>query len=244
MSAAPVDTPRGREGKDFPSTPWTSVFAEPDSPRRRERLEAFCRAYWRPVFQFIRTVGGEQTETVKDRTQEFFEHFIEADLLTRYRPQEGRFRQFLKGSLRNFLSQARRDEGRLKRGGDRTFVPLDAGEGTLPLENAGQLTPDQLFDRQWVDDILTGSVRRLRSLLEAQGKGVYFQLYEAYELSPDPEAPSYAELAARFGLQPHDVENRLSHCRQLLRKLILEAVAEYASSPEELVEEMKDILRG
>jgi RNA polymerase sigma factor (sigma-70 family) len=244
LDISPVDTPRGPEGKEFPPTPWSTVFSEPDSPRRRDRLESFCRAYWRPVFQFIRAVSGAQIETVKDLTQEFFEHFLETDLLSRYRPKEGRFRHFLKGSLRNFLSQERRDAGRLKRGGGRSFVPLDVSEKVLSIEDSGQLSPEQRFDRQWAEEVLKAALDRLRGRLEEQGKGEYYRIYEAYELNPGAAPPSYADLAGRFGLTPHDIENRLSFARQLLRKLVLEAVSTYAGSPEELAEEMREILRG
>lgn len=241
MASSPTETPKGSDPEPFPPTPWTTLFAEADSPQRKERLESFCRAYWRPVYHFVRAVTREQPDTVKDLTQDFFEHLLEADLLRRYKPEQGRFRHFMKGALRNFLSQERRDAGRLKRGGGVQVVPLAAEGGSLPLADPQQMTPEQIFDRQWADEILCGAVEQLRAVLEAQGKEAYFRIYEAYDLNPGADPPGYADLAAAAGLATHDVQNRLSYARRLLRQIILKKVSEYAGTPEELVEEMRQI---
>lgn len=48
-----------RSRVEFPLTHWTVVLtaANPAAPLSDEALEELCRAYWRPVYQFVRQQG-------------------------------------------------------------------------------------------------------------------------------------------------------------------------------------------
>src|SRR5258706_2427208 len=169
-----LETTIGGSRENFPETIWSSVLAEPDlsSPAAHAARERFFALYWRPIYKFIRTAGRASIEDAKDLTQEFFSYFLEGGLLARYREEKGRFRSFLKGVLRRFLSEARRDGAALKRGGGRTIVSLDVSD--LETERfaaeKGERTPEEIFDRQWARDVLTESLAELRKRLAAEGE--------------------------------------------------------------------------
>ena len=61
----------------FATTHWSVVLtAQDESPAAQEALEKLCRAYWRPIYSFVRRqgVGPEEAE---DLTQGFFALLLE-----------------------------------------------------------------------------------------------------------------------------------------------------------------------
>ena len=149
----------------FATTHWSVVLAakQSDSSQPTAALEKLCRTYWRPLYAYIRRDGCDKTEA-QDLTQEFFARLLARDYLQQLRHQEGKFRSFLLAYLKNFLSEQRRRAGAQKRGGDCTFVSLDApaGEEGYLLEPVDELTPDQVFERRWAQAILQTALDRLR----------------------------------------------------------------------------------
>ncbi len=240
-----LETTLGGSRESFPETVWSSVLAESD-PGGQAARERFFAMYWRPVYKFIRTAGGASVEDAKDLTQEFFGYFLEGGLLAKYRLEKGRFRSFLKGVLRRFLSETRRDGAAQKRGGGRTIVSLDVAdlEADRTLPGKGAPTPEELFDRQWARDVLAESLAELRRRLAAEGRDECLRVYEAYELSPPAEGRSYAELGRTMGLTEHQVKNHLDAARERLEHIVRERLARGVSSPRELAEEMNDLFSG
>ncbi len=233
-----LETTLGGSREQFPDTVWSSVLAEPGALEARDR---FFALYWRPVYKFIRTAGRASIEDAKDLTQEFFRYFLEGGLLGKYREEKGRFRSFLKGVLRRFLSESRRDGAAQKRGGGKTIVSLDVSE----IETAApEGTPDDAFDRQWARDVLSESLADLRKALAAEGKGDCLRVYEAYELSPTPEGSSYGGLGRSMGLSEHQVKNHLDTARERLEQIVRARLARGVSSPRELADEMNDLFSG
>ena len=226
-----VETTLGGAREQFPETVWSSAVsaAEPAA------LDRFLADYWRPVYRFIRTAGRASIEDAKDLTQDFFRYLIEGDLLARYRAEKGRFRSFLKGIPRNFLSQERRDAAAQKRGGGRILVPLDTAG--LEADREG-LTPEEAFDRQWAADVLTQSLADLRRDLPPET----LRVYEAYELA-SPQ-PTYGELARARGLTEHQVKGHLDQARARLEQIVRGRLARGVSSPRELADEMNELFAG
>ena len=243
-----LETTLGGSRENFPETIWSSVLAEPDlaSPAAQAAREKFFALYWRPVYKFIRTAGRASIEDAKDLTQEFFGYFLEGGLLAKYREEKGRFRSFLKGVLRRFLSEARRDGAALKRGGGRTILSLDVGEVETErfLAEKSEKTPEEIFDRQWARDVLLESVADLRRLLTAEGKGECLKVYESYELAPGPEPRTYGSVGRTLGLTEHQVKNHLDAARERLEQIVRERLARGVSSPRELADEMNDLFAG
>ncbi len=78
------------------TTHWGVVLAarEGDAPQAAAALEHLCRAYWPPLYAYIRRDGCEPTEA-QDLTQDFFARLLARDYVQRLRQQEGKFRSFL-----------------------------------------------------------------------------------------------------------------------------------------------------
>ncbi len=242
-----VETSMGGSREGFPETVWSSVLScrDPRSPERRAALNRLLSQYWRPVYKYLRAARRETIEDAKDLAQEFFHHLLERDLVSRYQPGQGRFRMFLKGALRVFLAEFRRDAAREKRGGGRPLLSLDVSEIETErfLADRERYTPEELFDRQWSHDLIAQSLLRLKAALDGEGKSDLYRAYEACELHPgSTERPSYEEAARRLDVPVSQIRKRLHLARQRLKDIIREKIAEYVASPDEIEEELRAML--
>src|SRR6185503_19316452 len=120
----------------FATTHWSVVLAagEDESASSREALEKLCRAYWRPIYTYVRRRGHAPPEA-EDLTQAFFAHFLERKLLTVVDRQRGRFRTFVLHACEYFLAKQWRDASRIKRGGGQRILSLDIGAAEDGYQN-------------------------------------------------------------------------------------------------------------
>jgi RNA polymerase sigma factor (sigma-70 family) len=245
-----LETTLGGDRESFPETVWSSLLGSdgPLTPAREAALNQLITIYWKPVYKYVRTAGGATIEDAKDLTQEFFGYLLEGGVLAKYDREKGRFRTFLKAVLSNFLSTSRRDASRLKRGGGRPVASLDVQEleTSAFLAERQKYTPDQIFDRQWTQEILSESLAELRRQLTAENRAVSSQIYEDYNgISPsDSASPTYASIGKRLGLSEQQVKDHLAYARARLEKIVRERLSRRVTSDRELSEEINDLLFG
>src|ERR1051326_1759609 len=134
----------------FGSTEWSLVLAA--STDSGPALDRLCRAYWRPVYIYMRASGVDRMEA-EDLTQDFFADMLQRDWLKRADPDRGSFRAFLRSSARLFLNNRRRVARASKRGGDKLPISLDAEsvENKLSSQIAEQPDPAELYERSWAE---------------------------------------------------------------------------------------------
>jgi RNA polymerase sigma-70 factor (ECF subfamily) len=101
----------------FATTSWSQVLAARDAPSSESRraLDVLCRTYWYPVYAFVRRQVGNAADA-GDLTQSYFAELLEKSYLEDYDPARGRFRVFLKTSVKHFLSKQREKSESWKRG--------------------------------------------------------------------------------------------------------------------------------
>src|SRR5215510_5269554 len=89
----------------FPQTHWSIVLSAGDNSSAEgfAALETLCRAYWFPLYAYVRRCG-ETREDARDLTQAFFARLLEQDWLRAASQERGRFRWFLLASLKHFLA--------------------------------------------------------------------------------------------------------------------------------------------
>src|SRR5262249_37586686 len=132
--------------REFTTTHWSVVLSagDPESPQAADALEQLCRAYWYPLYAYVRRDGSKPADA-EDLTQAFFARFLEKDYLADVRREKGRFRSFLLASLKHFLADERDRSRAIKRGRGRTMLSLDAqdAEGRYLLEPRDELTAEK-----------------------------------------------------------------------------------------------------
>src|SRR5687768_7146423 len=77
----------------FATTHWSVVLsaAEQHNADAAAALEQICRAYWFPLYAYVRR-RGSSPEDAQDLTQGFFASLLEKDRLTSVSREKGRFR--------------------------------------------------------------------------------------------------------------------------------------------------------
>jgi hypothetical protein len=111
MGSQAHDTPTSSAlGIRFEQTLWGEVLAagQPERPDSARALERLCGVYWYPIYAYLRRRGFERHEA-KDLTQGFFFYLVKKNVVQAADPAKGRFRSFLLGTLKNFVSN---EEGR------------------------------------------------------------------------------------------------------------------------------------
>ena len=108
----------------FPTTRWSrgACAGNLDGSPAHEALGEFCRAYWFPVYAYIRRKGHDP-DRAADLAQDYFARLLEKGTLAAADPGKGRFRAFLMADLAFFLGDVRDRDAALKRGGRVRFLP-------------------------------------------------------------------------------------------------------------------------
>lgn len=234
----------------FPPTRQSVVarIRSADEETRTIALSVLVEAYWKPVYKYLRLQWHFDAEAAADATQDFFVHAIEKDVLGRYDAGRARFRTYLRLCLDGFAANRRKADGRLKRGGGITLVPLDFtdAEGELrSIEPSAPADVEDFFYREWVRALFEASVRELRERAEARGRGVMFEVFARYDLTdPAGDHPSYAALAKDLGVSTAMVTNYLAAMRRELRIIVLNRLRDLTGSEEEWEAEVRRLLGG
>ena len=110
----------------FLTTRWSIVLSARDraSSSGTLALASLCRAYWYPLYVFVRR-QGHGAHDAQDLTQAFFARLLEKDYLQSVEREKGRFRTFLIMAMKRFLLNEWDKLRTQKRGGDFLHLPLD-----------------------------------------------------------------------------------------------------------------------
>ena len=167
-----------RGAVSFDTTRWSVVAAAGNhlSPHAKEALETLCRAYWYPLYAYVRRKGLAVADA-QDVTQDFFRRLIEKNDLESVDRGKGSFRSFLLASMNHLLANEWDKARTLKRGGGHQIISLDAeeAEGRLMQEAAVNDSPEKAFDRRWALTLLDRALTQLREEFVVAGKLPQFE---------------------------------------------------------------------
>jgi RNA polymerase sigma-70 factor (ECF subfamily) len=226
----------------FVTTHWSVVLAARDhaSAQSDLALERLCQTYWWPLYAFVRR-RGYGAHDAEDLTQEFFSRLLAKDFLQSVDRSKGKFRSFLLAALEHFLAKEWRRANTQKRGGKFTFVSTDtewADQQYLQIAGA-DLSPEQLYAKQWAIKLLEQVVARLREEFAEAGREDQFEHLKIFLIG---EKQPYAELAAKLGTTEAALKMAVSRMRQRYKELLREEIASTVSGPAEIEEELRAII--
>lgn len=211
----------------FPQTDWAQLgraaAAEP-AP-----LDALVRLYWQPLKIFLLTTFPSLQNQADTLLQDFAEDKMIRDGWLRKADQHrGRFRDFLKISLRNFVLN------RLNlRENKNPPVPLDELEHEVPEPQAVA----DAFDLEWARTVLGETLRRMEADCRKPGedqprRSQIWELFRIRLLEPvlnDAPPVPYEQLIERFGLKsPMDASNTLLSAKRIFKTHLSQVIREYA----------------
>jgi RNA polymerase sigma factor (sigma-70 family) len=234
--------PQADGAADFHTTRWTIVMkaAQSQAPGGESALAQLCRLYWYPLYMFARR-RGHSPHDAQDLTQGFFLHLVEQRALASVDRVKGKFRSFLLASFQNHLSDHFDRARRLKRGGGKEIIELDAQEAEerYRLEPVEFLTPEKMFDARWAITLLAEAFNRLRQEYATDGK---LATFEALKVFLDPAGnrvpASYEDVANQLQVTTGAVKTLIHRLRKRYTVLLREEVGRTVSDPAEIDEEI------
>ena len=223
--------PRTRGESPFPDTMWFLVkgAADASSPHAHQALESLCRAYWEPIYAFIRRTG-KGPHDAEDLTQRFFMHLLEHNRLDHAQPEKGKFRSFLQRSIKNFLVDDWRRKPTPERIGGLLEIDAEQGEHSYRHEPVDQLDPEKVFQRVWARKVMDLALVRLKAeYTAAEATGLFDHLCSL--LPGNDPICSRAEAAQRLDMTSNALDTAFHRMKKRYRELLGREIAETLHAP-------------
>lgn len=240
-----IPGPRFEGAQSFATTHWSVVLAagQQGAPHAAVALEKLCRAYWYPLYVFVRRQGNSPEEA-QDLTQDFFSRLLEKNYLAKADPGRGKFRTFLLRSLKNFLVNEWKRAGRLKRGGGLALLSIDenAAEDRYATEATDEPNPDAEYEMRWAVTLIEQVLTALREEFKAADKAELFDNLKGF-IWGDKSTAAYSEIAGHLELTEGTVKVAVHRLRQRFRELLRAEVANTVARPEDIDGELRHLIR-
>jgi RNA polymerase sigma-70 factor (ECF subfamily) len=236
----PSDAAERTEPRAFATTRWSVILsAGHETPAAHAALSTLCRAYWYPLYAFVRRQGNSP-EDAQDLTQEFFVRLIAKGWLDAVARERGRFRSFLLAAMKHFLANEWDKAQAQKRGGGAECFSIDetTAEGRYVHEPADIASPENLFEQRWASALLDQVLARLREEMTAAGKAAQFDVLKGCLAG---EKPQHAALAAQLGMGEGAVKVAVHRLRDRYRALIRAEIAQTVADPSEIDDELRHL---
>jgi hypothetical protein len=211
----------------FPRTDWADLGkAAAAEPAPLDRL---VKLYWQPLRIFLLATFPNLHGQAEVLLQDFAEDkILQEGWLRKADQNRGRFRDFLKTSLRNFvldrlnLAEAKNPP-----------LSLDELEQELPEAQADS----EAFDLEWARTVLGETLRRMEADCRRAGedqprRGYIWDMFRIRLLEPvfhGADQVPYDQLIERFGLKsPMDASNMLLSGKRIFKAHLDRVIREYA----------------
>ncbi|HSI13272.1 MAG TPA: sigma-70 family RNA polymerase sigma factor [Chthoniobacter sp.] len=228
----------------FVTTRWSVVLAARGdaATEAHTALETLCRAYWYPLYAYLRRLG-KTPHDAEDLVQEFFARLLEKEWLLAADPDKGRFRTFLLVALKRFMAKEWQRALAQKRGGAQPHVPLDTtdAEQRYAGEPAETRAPDDIYERRWAMTLLDQALENLAAEYTRAGKAAEFASLKR-SLAADRGDIPYAELAAELKSNEGAVRVAVHRLRKRFRQLFRETITGTLAEGEDVDEELRHLV--
>lgn len=212
--------------------------AKADSEVGRLALADLCDAYYEPVVAYLRNVFRD-ADAAREMSHAFFAEMLGGGTINTAEPERGRFRSYLLGAVKHFVSHHREAAGRMKRGGGMQAVSLD-DEEAAEVPDVRQLSPDAEFDRQWAMTVITRGMEALRAECMAEGRGAFFESVSGI-LNGHASHGDQTALAASCGMSFDAFRMAVSRLKKRLRQCVKSEVAGTLEDPAAVQDEMETL---
>jgi DNA-directed RNA polymerase specialized sigma24 family protein len=224
----------------WPTTDWSGVgHAATALGKDPDRLNHLILTYRVPLRVYLLSTFPSLKSEAEEILQDFAQDkILKEGWLGRADRSRGRFRSFLKSSLKNFVKD------RLRAKASRP-ASLEELEVDLPAESNGT----ELFDLNWARVIVAEVLRRMEEDCRSPGKDQprrthIWELFQLRFLKPvlEDETPAnYEVLVRRFNLtSPFDAQNMLATAKRIFERHFRGVIAEYEQGERAIKAEIED----
>jgi len=211
----------------FPRTDWADLGKAAEA--EQAPLDRLVKLYWQPLKIYLLATFPGLHNQAEVLLQDFAEDkILQEGWLRKANQNRGRFRDFLKISLRNFvLDRLNRAEAK--------NPPLSLDELEQELPQAAAVS--EAFDLEWARTVLGETLRRMEADCRRPGedqprRGFIWEMFQIRLLEPvfnGAEQVPYDQLIERFGLKsPMDASNMLLSGKRIFKAHLDKVIREYA----------------
>ncbi len=235
------DVDSGRAGGSFPVTRWSLVLRAAGTGTEASRaLELLCEQYWPPLYRFLRR-SGAQREDAEDYLQGFLFDFIRRNDFRRADRDKGRFRSYLLGALKHYISNVKKKLKKEAAGGKVVHVPFvidtEGEEVRYAKEPPCFSDPNRIFHRDWAQTLLDHSLERVEKSFASRGQLERYKVYLGLARG-DVEDRTYKEAADGLGVSVSLVKKGVGQLRRELDREVRRAILDTIDDPALLNEEL------
>lgn len=187
------------------------------TPEARVALSELCEMYWTPVFRFLRREGRDE-DGARELAQEFFTRVLSGDAPLGADPDRGRFRSYLLGAVKHFLSDRREREACLKRGGGMVPENLDTETGQ-EIRDLNATAPDAAFDREWALSVMARALEMVEREFAAAGKSAQFTAFKPW-LAGAADISAQSAVGVSLGMSDGAVKVAIHRLRKRFREAV------------------------
>ncbi len=225
----------------FYTTRWTRVGqAKAETEDGRRALADLCSAYYEPVVTFLRWELRD-ADTAREMSHAFFAEMLEGGTIGAAEPGRGRFRSYLLGAVKHFLSHQRDAARRIKRGGGAAHFSLDDDEAAArEIADPKQITPDAAFDRQWALTTLARAMQVVKNECAAEGRAEFFERVKPW-LTGEAEHGEQGAVAEACGMSTAALKMAISRLRRSFRDALRAEISGTLDVPSMVDDEMREL---
>jgi len=222
----------------FPTTRWTLILNSGDESTRRDALDWLCERYWYPIYAFLRRRGHDPA-AAQDLTQSFLTAFLQRRSIEGADPDRGRFRSYLLGALKNFLSDRRDYDAVARRGGGIGFLSLSTESvEEFYLQSPAGISPEMLYEQQWALTLIERVLDLLRAEQEAAGKVEAFHHLKNFITGEG----DYRQASAALGINEGAARVAVHRLRRRYRELLTAEISETLHDPAGVQDEIRYLI--
>ena len=234
-----TSTSRESTAEPFHTTRWTRVcLAKADSEDGRKALADLCDAYYEPVVAYLRSVFRDG-DAAREMGHAFFAETLGGGTIRGVERERGRFRGYLLGAVKHFVSRQREMAQSLKRGGGSESVSLD-DEDVSDVPDRRSLSPDAEFDRQWAITVLERAMEALRAACQVEGRADFFETVRPL-LMGDSVYGDQGSFASACGMKIEAFRVAVHRLKKRLRQCVKAEVAATLDDPASVQDEMQTL---
>lgn len=211
-------------------------LAKADSEDGRRALADLCDAYYEPVVAYLRRVLWD-ADAARDMSHAFFAEMLGGGTINTADRDRGRFRSYLLGTVKHFVSRQRERHRSLKRGAGRENVSLEE-DGVAEVQDGSVTSPDAAFDRQWALTMLERSLQALRVECQAEGRGPFFDQVRPI-LTGDSVYGDQGTIATACGMNLEAFRVAVHRLKKRLRQCVKTEIAGTLEDASSVADEMQ-----
>lgn len=222
----------------FHLTRWTLVLrASGDGAEAKAALSDLCAAYYAPVVAFLRREGRDE-DAAREMAHGFFAGLLAGGVGAPER-ERGRFRSYLLGALKHFLSKQRDAALAQKRGAGSEHIPIAGEHDTHPGIPLPAAPDDTLaFDREWAHTLIARALAALEA--EHAEKADIFSTLKPW--LDGGATSSQGDAARTLGMSETAVKVAIHRLRARFRDIIRAEVAATVNDPAEVADELRHLI--